>query len=263
MSQHAELMARYKHLRKVGLELNHRLVKTLNKSIIEEGGKKLGILKGKTLMLDTEDESSVLMDYCIHDVRRQGMNAVERYLAESPPPADSDEMVLLQALRQSRFCVVAVDSAEPEIGVHGRDLLRDVPLFLLDIGFSRAAVPGMVLATRVMAPEGNYRTTGAALPVGVLSPAQQAEYVHGLAAIFKGMDLRKLSPQQTSEFSATVIRVCLEQGAAKQIQYIEPVLESSRRAVTGAPPPRQKIGRNDRCPCGSGKKFKHCCGRGR
>jgi uncharacterized protein YecA (UPF0149 family) len=23
---------------------------------------------------------------------------------------------------------------------------------------------------------------------------------------------------------------------------------------------RQKIGRNDPCPCGSGKKFKKCCG---
>ncbi len=23
-----------------------------------------------------------------------------------------------------------------------------------------------------------------------------------------------------------------------------------------------KVGRNDPCPCGSGKKYKHCCGRG-
>ncbi|MDE0190599.1 MAG: SEC-C metal-binding domain-containing protein, partial [Gammaproteobacteria bacterium] len=23
----------------------------------------------------------------------------------------------------------------------------------------------------------------------------------------------------------------------------------------------RKIGRNERCPCGSGKKYKHCCGR--
>ena len=22
----------------------------------------------------------------------------------------------------------------------------------------------------------------------------------------------------------------------------------------------KKIGRNDKCPCGSGKKYKHCCG---
>jgi len=33
----------------------------------------------------------------------------------------------------------------------------------------------------------------------------------------------------------------------------------SRRplAMTG----KKKIGRNDPCPCGSGKKYKHCCGR--
>ncbi|MBQ1236828.1 MAG: SEC-C domain-containing protein, partial [Oscillospiraceae bacterium] len=23
----------------------------------------------------------------------------------------------------------------------------------------------------------------------------------------------------------------------------------------------KKVGRNDPCPCGSGKKYKHCCGR--
>ncbi|MBR2151422.1 MAG: SEC-C domain-containing protein [Prevotella sp.] len=23
----------------------------------------------------------------------------------------------------------------------------------------------------------------------------------------------------------------------------------------------KKVGRNDLCPCGSGKKFKHCCGK--
>jgi preprotein translocase subunit SecA len=29
------------------------------------------------------------------------------------------------------------------------------------------------------------------------------------------------------------------------------------RAATGV----KKIGRNDPCPCGSGKKYKHCCGK--
>ena len=24
--------------------------------------------------------------------------------------------------------------------------------------------------------------------------------------------------------------------------------------------PDRKVGRNERCPCGSGKKYKHCCG---
>jgi preprotein translocase subunit SecA len=38
---------------------------------------------------------------------------------------------------------------------------------------------------------------------------------------------------------------------------------------SGAPPakktpkrnPKKKVGRNAPCPCGSGKKYKHCCGR--
>lgn len=34
-----------------------------------------------------------------------------------------------------------------------------------------------------------------------------------------------------------------------------------RAAPTTTTTSRQKVGRNERCPCGSGKKFKHCCGR--
>jgi len=30
-----------------------------------------------------------------------------------------------------------------------------------------------------------------------------------------------------------------------------------KRLKTGG----KKVGRNDPCPCGSGKKYKHCCGR--
>ena len=33
-----------------------------------------------------------------------------------------------------------------------------------------------------------------------------------------------------------------------------------KRALQEALPVAQKVGRNDDCPCGSGKKFKKCCG---
>jgi preprotein translocase subunit SecA len=38
---------------------------------------------------------------------------------------------------------------------------------------------------------------------------------------------------------------------------------SGADAGPGAPMRREapKVGRNDPCPCGSGKKFKQCCGR--
>jgi preprotein translocase subunit SecA len=37
--------------------------------------------------------------------------------------------------------------------------------------------------------------------------------------------------------------------------------QGDRRPKVGAKVSGKKIGRNDPCPCGSGKKYKHCCGR--
>lgn len=38
-----------------------------------------------------------------------------------------------------------------------------------------------------------------------------------------------------------------------------PVMPSLRPSLTRKPNVREKVGRNDPCPCGSGKKFKNCC----
>ena len=39
----------------------------------------------------------------------------------------------------------------------------------------------------------------------------------------------------------------------------KPSLPPPRLALPHKPAPKQKVGRNDPCPCGSGKKFKVCC----
>ena len=79
---YTEIVKRYQRLRKVAVQLNHLLVNTLSKDQIDEGGRKLGLLQHGTLVFDTENESAVLMDYCIYDVHRKSGNAVERFLQE-------------------------------------------------------------------------------------------------------------------------------------------------------------------------------------
>jgi tetratricopeptide (TPR) repeat protein len=51
--------------------------------------------------------------------------------------------------------------------------------------------------------------------------------------------------------------VCEEQG--RKAEAIE-LRKQAKRGVVATPVTRQKIGRNEPCPCGSGKKFKKCCG---
>jgi uncharacterized protein len=38
-------------------------------------------------------------------------------------------------------------------------------------------------------------------------------------------------------------------------------MNASARAASAGSVPYSKIGRNEPCPCGSGKKYKRCCGR--
>ena len=37
--------------------------------------------------------------------------------------------------------------------------------------------------------------------------------------------------------------------------------DSEEKVAKKKPKKSQKIGRNDPCPCGSGKKYKQCCGK--
>ncbi|MBM3335726.1 SEC-C domain-containing protein [Candidatus Sumerlaeota bacterium] len=48
----------------------------------------------------------------------------------------------------------------------------------------------------------------------------------------------------------------LEDDKPEDISDLERLLNSPAAAGSG-----RKVGRNDPCPCGSGKKYKKCCGR--
>jgi hypothetical protein len=259
-----EVVAEYIRLRAVARELNNRLVESLSRAVLDEGGKKLGILKGNTLLLDSEDEISVLMDFCIYNVRRRGQNAVERFLANSPPPPDSDEMRILRAMQNAWYSLFRAESSVPGIGVATFDLLRERPQFIVDVAMSQTIRPGALLASRAV-PFANFTMTGgAALP---LPDAAALAFVQKRAvSVVKRLNITSMSsltPEQDTELTATLIRTCLELGAAEMIAYEEPADHLQprpappRRSLAGPP---GRVGRNDPCPCGSGKKFKKCCG---
>ena len=86
MSAHAHLVPTYLRLRKIAMALNHKLVESLGKDVVDEGARKLNMLQKEALVLGSEDELAVLMDYCIYNIDRGGRNAVERMLADRRRP---------------------------------------------------------------------------------------------------------------------------------------------------------------------------------
>jgi uncharacterized protein len=72
-----------------------------------------------------------------------------------------------------------------------------------------------------------------------------------------------ISPEKREEILALMAA-----GVIQIFRYFEPYRELFGQQVLmeGATPFRRvgpKIGRNDPCPCGSGKKYKACCGNNR
>jgi hypothetical protein len=94
---------RYKRLRQLAKDLNHKIVKTVPREAMHEIGDALGILRDGTLVFGTEDEPNILMDCCLYDWIRNGKNIVEKYAEDHPSVPGTEEGELLQAYLQGEI----------------------------------------------------------------------------------------------------------------------------------------------------------------
>ena len=260
-----DIVAYYQRLREIRLPLNNKLVGRLSTDALKEGAKKLGILRGGTFVFDNEDETSVLMDYCIYDVYRKDRNAVEQYLCDCPPDPDSDEMACLHAMQHATYTLVALLRVEPGVGCHVRNLYTDETRLLVDMALSKSAQPGGVMATRLLDFGDYVATGGAVLPLGILNDDKLDEFQRTLRAV---VDEARGDP-------APLIRTCLQRGASSHVRYEGANTQSMPHFGGGSPPAKTSAHRrrvpakrrastvatNRRCRCGSGKMFKNCCGK--
>ena len=263
-STFTDIFARYQRFRPIRLRLNSELVRRLPQDALNEGAKKLGMLRRGVLVFENEDETCVLMDYCVYDVQRKGRNAVEQYLCDCPPDPASDEMACLRAMQLAKYTLVVVLRVEPGVGCHVRNLFTDETRLLVDSGFSNTARPGTLMATRLL-DFGDFVATSGPLPVGNLDDNALEQWQRTLRA---GENDDCYDP-------AELIRGCLERGALSHVRYEEINTESrsdvgrdSLQAVTSnqrvpavAKRHAGKPVANRRCRCGSGKMFKNCCGK--
>ncbi|MCL0029618.1 SEC-C metal-binding domain-containing protein [Dehalococcoidia bacterium] len=254
-------LARYQQLRATGKNLHDTLLDRLPKNALKECGKILGIYHRGTFVLNSEYEMSVLMDYCIYDYRWGGQNVVERYVARASIEPNSDESILLDAMLQARYSLFAIDEIVTGVGIQTHDLLKGDSIFIIDIALSETVVEGFILAGRIITPDnGEFSmTTGALLPVDA---AVLKRFAKEIPERFgeEADDIDKMSPEKAAKLSGFIIRTLFESDASSRISHECSGMSheaDTRHEVAEAKP---KVGRNDPCPCGSGKKFKKCCG---
>lgn len=211
VESYSHIVSRYKYLRHAGRVLNQLLVERLDKDMLHEGARKLGFLHKQTLVFHSEEESSILMDYCLYNVRRNGRNTFEQYLIDTPPDSDPYEMLYLQATKHATFSFINTEAIERGLGIIARDLITNETFLLADIGLGSSAKKGLVLATRLIPIEGYRITGGAGIPLGILPDDTRDKLIEGFKTILD-FDVEDFDP-------ADLIRSCLNAGYATTARY--------------------------------------------
>jgi hypothetical protein len=252
------VLGRYRQARAVSRQINTLLTKQLDREVLQEGARRLGMLRNDIMCFSTEDESCVLMDYCIYDCRREGENAIQR-LVKSERSFSPEEEAHLQHMLKAWYTVISVEAVRPGVGVKIIDILRGQRRMLVDEGFSRTALPGVAIATRLIPYPDFVMTAGAALP---LDDASLFKLRDGVKANMNWLLApNEMSHEEQARLSAKIIRCALAGEASSRIRYEDagPLrFGGPRLQGLGGPYPH----RNAKCPCGSGRKYKNCCGRG-
>ncbi len=131
---------------------------------------------------------------------------------------------------------------------------------LANHGFGMTAEVGMVIACRLISMPGFEMSTGADLAVDPETFLILSEFLNQAARRFDVNDQDVDKTARMEVISMCIIRACLDSGCAGQIARLHlpgegPLEKSLPRAL-----PMEGVSRKRACPCGSGKKYKRCCG---
>ena len=151
-SDAVSVIEKYKNIRKVGRELAYKILEAcVTKDMLNHSSKLLGInVQGNELFFDSEEETSLLMDFVLFDYKVNGKNVIQLYL-EKQPNQNKVESELIGAMLSAYTSFFEV-AATTDYTVYLKDLFcrTDKHIELIDIGFSATATPGALTFFRLV-----------------------------------------------------------------------------------------------------------------
>ncbi len=161
----SEVLARYRRLREISKRHHSAVLKFLSGDAVLKHARRIGLAKGKTLVLDSIDHLSFAFDLAIHTSALGRSRAIDRYSGSARLAPGSDEALVLEAMQEARFCVICVERKHDTAGLIVKDLFRRTELWLLDEGLEKSLSPGDTFATRLYTPEDFSMTAGVPVPI--------------------------------------------------------------------------------------------------
>jgi hypothetical protein len=159
-----EMLARYRQLREISKRHHHEMLKHVSGETILHQARRLGLARGKTVILDDMDEMNYVCDLAIHTAPPGRSRAIDRYARSARLAASSDEALVLEAMRAARFSILVIERHHESAGLVATDLIRQAPVWLVDLGLESSMPDGATIATRLYTPDRFAMTAGVSVP---------------------------------------------------------------------------------------------------
>ncbi|MEO5378513.1 MAG: hypothetical protein H7832_12145 [Magnetococcus sp. DMHC-6] len=202
-------VSRYKYYRELGKDLHEQLLQHIGRIKIQKAGKEIGLAQGKFMVFENTDQMAVLQDYCIHTYRVGMKSIFDIFIEKSQSNLGSEEMALLNALKQSFFSVFKVKGTEKSFYCHMINIFNQAELTVIDSGLGRTAFPGLMLVGRLIQIPGSlfYMSTGSSIPI--MHQAALREIEHIMLTFSSATNGAGLSRTQEASFAKQAIRMLL------------------------------------------------------
>jgi hypothetical protein len=215
-SSSEQLLETYLSYREIGQPLLTELLKYIPKDAIQLCGRKMGIVKGRTILLNNEDELIVLYNYCLFHYYIGDKNAIDRYMATNRDSLVGNKKTVALAMKNADFAILCVEKTLHHGGVIVADLLRGGKReLLIDKGFSQSAEPGLLLASTILRYSDFITTTGTALPLNKISNEIGLLLEH--AKNYEKFD--SLPKMQQSKFISNLLKICFREEVSEYVRY--------------------------------------------
>jgi hypothetical protein len=213
-SPRERVLARYRQLREISKGHHHKILAYISADAFLHQARRLGLTRGKTLILDDLDELNYVHDLVIHTSLAGRSRAIDRYAKSAHLVAESDEALVLEAMRVARFAILVIERRHEAAGLIATDLFRRNRVWLVDIGLEASMPEGTMMATRLYTPERFSMTAGVNVPfdLGVIEDLY-AELPRHLGQL----ELTTLIDDR--RFAETIYRVALADGIMDRVAY--------------------------------------------
>src|SRR6201996_6510944 len=145
-----EILTRYRRLRQISKEHHQAVLDILAPGVVLEWAKRLGLMQGRTVVLESEHDMTLVEDLATYLPRLGRSHPLDRYARAARFAPDSDEAIVLEAMNHACFSVWRVERRHEIAGLVLRDLLRGGEIQLVDETMEKNTPLGMEMAARLL-----------------------------------------------------------------------------------------------------------------